>query len=592
MRRIILAAALLFSLPALAGPQVKGKFDLFLNGVNKGFEKFKIETKKGELLLSSEVRFKIPMEKAKRKYIELYLYPALATDPATGKFLQYSYRVTFNDYSKTDMVEAQDSATEFLDQDWRTYDLFNRQAQLQEDEMANRIDLGVNSGKIFPIGKTLHFEQTRFSDGRVKDEALPDEITIIDAYTFCPYIHLAKTALAMSGPSHPLTLVLPQAMSLRSGTLEAMGVDQAPFRGRTLLLKHFDVLIEDGVLASFWLDQKGEVVLVVNPHEGLVASRDEYEPVPFEREAPRMVRQVVEAGGAFREERVRIPSGSITIGATLTLPQGEGPFPAVLMVQDLAPLDRDGNDPSNPYVLSGTWKQLAAALAGNGVASLRYDARGVGESGGDVHRTLPGERAADAQALYEWLKARPEAAPGRVGLLSQGLGGWIAAAVASRVSPAALAALAYPAKPLARLWKEQVGTMADPQNRQTAYTELSAVEGALQTPTEEWATFRGAKVYLPAVRELWAVDPLALAGALRIPCLFAYPERGLVIQAFHADVLAPALHEGQEVRSLPGVGHYLTAQETEGGGSGVVDGKVSGEVAEWLKKAMAQVPAP
>ena len=115
MRRIILAAALLFSLPALAGPQVKGKFDLFLNGVNKGYEKFKIETKKGELQLSSEVRFQIPMEKAKRKYVELYLYPVLSTDPATGKFLQYSYRVTFNDFSKTDMVEAQDSATEFLD---------------------------------------------------------------------------------------------------------------------------------------------------------------------------------------------------------------------------------------------------------------------------------------------------------------------------------------------------------------------------------------------------------------------------------------------------------------------------------------------
>ncbi|MEW6758210.1 MAG: CocE/NonD family hydrolase [Acidobacteriota bacterium] len=592
MRRIILAAALLFSLPALAGPQVKGKFDLFLNGVNKGFEKFKIETKKGELQLSSEVRFKIPMEKAKRKYIELYLYPVLSTDPATGRFLQYSYRVTFNDYSKNDMVEAQESATEFLDQDWRTYDLFNRQAQLQEDEMANRIDLGVNSGKIYPVGKTLHFQQTRFSDSRVKDEVLPDEITIIDAYTFCPYLRLAKTALAMSGASHPLTLVLPQAMSLRPGTLEAMGVDQAPFRGRTLLLKHFDVLIEDAVLASIWLDQKGEVVLVVNPHEGLVASRDEYEPVPFEAEAPRLLRQVVEAGGAFREERVRISSGAVTLGATLTLPQGEGPFPAVVLVQDLASLDRDGNDPSNPYVLSGTWKQFAAALAGTGVASLRYDSRGVGESGGDVHRTLPGERAADVEALYGWLKGRPEAAVGRVGLLSQGLGGWVAAAVSTKVSPAALAALAYPAKPLARLWKEQVGAMADPQGRQTAYAELSALEGELQTPSEEWATFRGARVFLPAVRELSAVDPLALAGSLRVPCLFAYPERGLVIQAFHADVLAPSLHAGQEVRTLAGVGHYLTAQETEGGGGGVVDAKACGEVAEWLKKAMAPASAP
>jgi hypothetical protein len=592
MRRIILAAALLLSLPVLAGPKVKGKFDLFLNGVNKGFEKYKIETKKGELQLSSEVRFQLPMEKAKRKYIELYLYPVLSTDPATGRFLQYSYRVTFNDFSKTDMVEAQDSATEFLDQDWRSYDLFNRQAQLQDDEMANRIDLGVNSGKIYPVGKTLHFQQMRFSDSRMKDEVLPDEIAIVDAYTFCPYIRLAKTAAEMTGASHPLTLVLPQAMSLRPGTLEAMGVDPAPFRGRTLLLKHFDVLIGDAVLASFWLDKKGEVVLVVNPTEGLVASRDDYEPVPFEAEAPRLVRQVVEAGGAFREEKVRIPSGAVTLGATLTLPQGTGPFPAVVMVQDLAALDRDGNDPATPYVLSGTWKQLAAALAGSGVVSLRFDSRGVGESGGDALRTLPSERAADVEALFQWLKARPEAAPGRVGLVSQGLGGWVAAASARKVSPGALAAVAFPAKPLQRLWKEQVGSMADPQGRQTAYAELSALEGKLQTPSEEWATFRGARVYLPAVRELSSVDPLALAGGLQIPCLFAYPERGLVIQAFHADVLAPSLHAGQEVRTLSGIGHYLTAQESEGGGGGVVDAKTCSEVAEWLKKALAPAAAP
>ncbi len=592
MRRIILAAALLFSLPALAGPRVKGKFDLFLNGVNKGFEKFKIETKKGELQLSSEVRFQLPVEKAKRKYIELYLYPVLSTDPETDRFLGYTYRLTFNDFSRTDMVEAQESATEFLDQDWRTYDLFSRQAQLQEDELANRIDLGVNSGKVYPVGRTLHFSQMRFSNSRVKDEALPDEITIIDAYTFCPYLRLAKMAAVMTGPSLPLTLVLPQVMSLKQGTLEAMGVNQTPFKGRTLLLRHFDVLVGGALLSSFWLDKKGEVVMVSNPVEGLVALRDEYEPVPFEAEVPRLVRQVVEAGGAFREERVRISSGTVTLGATLTLPQGEGPFPAVVMVQDLAPLDRDGNDPSNPHVLSGTWKQLAAALAGTGVASLRYDSRGVGESGGDVHRTLPGERAADVEALHGWLKGRPEAAPGRVGLLSQGLGGWVAAAVSSKVSPAALVALAYPAKPLARLWKEQVGAMADPQGRQTAYAELSALEGELQTPSEEWATFRGSKVFLPAVRELSAVDPLALAGGLRIPCLFAYPERGLVIQAFHADVLAPSLHAGQEVRTLAGVGHYLTAQETEGGGGGVVDAKACGEVAEWLKKTMAPTSAP
>lgn len=586
-----------FLILALAGlplsarsPLVKGKFDLLLNGVNKGYEKFKIEEKKGERTLSSEIRFQMPMAKAKRNYIDLYLYPVLTLDAATGAFRGYSYRLTFNDFSKTDLVEAQDSAREVIDQDWRSYDLFNRSAQLQQDELANRIDLGVNSGKVYPGEKVLHFTQTRFSDSRVKDEPMPEAPFVVDSYTFLPYLVLAREAAVMREASRPVTLVFPQALSVRSGSLEYMGTDRAPFRGSPLILKHFDLFLGTTLLSSFWLDRKGEVALVTIPGEGLVALRADYTPEPFDQEAPRIVSRNVEVSGGFREEKVRVQAPGVTLGGTLALPQGEGPFPAVLLVQDLAAQDRDGNDPKDPYSLSGTWKQVAALLAENGVASLRYDSRGVGESGGDPQKVSPEDRIGDILALGSYLASRPETKGGKVALLGLGLGGWLAARAAA-ASPAVSAFLgvAYPAKPLLRLWKEQVGSMTDPEARQKAYQELVALEAQAKKGAEPEFTFRGQRLHMEAVRALAALDPLDTARALTVPCLFAYPERDLTVQAFHSDILSPALHGGQELLALPGVGHTLAAQDVDGEGTGLVDPAAVKTLARWIAAHAAPV---
>lgn len=63
---------------------------------------------------------------------------------------------------------------------------------------------------------------------------------------------------------------------------------------------------------------------------------------------------------------------------TLTLPQGKGPFPVVLIIAGSGPTDRDGNQV--PSLMPYVYKQMSAYFAEAGIASLRYDKRGVGES--------------------------------------------------------------------------------------------------------------------------------------------------------------------------------------------------------------------
>ena len=485
MRRfmIFILLALAAALPSAAADEKKGQFDLFLNGVNKGFEKYKVraDAKQNLLTISSEVHFQLPVAKAKRGYVDLFVYPVLDLALDSRAFQGYAYRLTFNDFSKTDLVEAQNSATEVIDQDFRNYSLFNRSTQLQADEMANRIDLGVNAGECTPVGATLHFHQTRFSDSRVKDEPLPADMAILDGYTFAPYLPLATRALAMKSDVENFTVALPQSMQLKGCKLLYMGTEKTPFRGKTYILKHYDLAIGDVPFSSFWLDKASTLVQVVVPSEGIIAVLKKYDPKPFEREEARIPQSTVEVKGSFTEKSVQVGSSGITLGATLTLPSGTGPFPTILLVQDLIPQDRDGNEPSNPYSRAGTWKQLAYCFAASGFATLRSDPRGTGESSGSTDKVLPSERVLDVTALAVWLREQPTTKGRKVIFAGSGLGAWVAAQAAAKEGTAGFLAYSYPAKSVLRLWKEQVGGMSDPHDCLRGMTETLALVVVTET---------------------------------------------------------------------------------------------------------------
>jgi hypothetical protein len=71
------------------------------------------------------------------------------------------------------------------------------------------------------------------------------------------------------------------------------------------------------------------------------------------------------------------PTGNL--GGTLLVPSGAGPFPLVVFIAGSGPTDRDGNSPLLPGKNNAT-KMLAEGLADRGIASLRYDKRGLGSS--------------------------------------------------------------------------------------------------------------------------------------------------------------------------------------------------------------------
>ena len=132
----------------------------------------------------------------------------------------------------------------------------------------------------------------------------------------------------------------------------------------------------------------------------------------------------------YREEEVTFENGDITLAGTLTLPEGEGPFPAVLLLTGSGQQNRDEEISIVPGYKP--FRVIADALTRQGIAVLRYDDRGIGQSGGDPAQATTIDFAADAEAGFNMLLAHPEIDPKRVGLLGHSEGGIIAAMLAAR----------------------------------------------------------------------------------------------------------------------------------------------------------------
>ena len=116
------------------------------------------------------------------------------------------------------------------------------------------------------------------------------------------------------------------------------------------------------------------------------------------------------------------------LAGTLTLPDGPGPFPAVVLVTGSGPQDRDESLLGHkPFLI------LADALSRHGIAVLRADDRGVGKSTGKFATSTTEDFADDAQGGVEFLKGRAEVDRKAIGLVGHSEGGIIGPVVAARV---------------------------------------------------------------------------------------------------------------------------------------------------------------
>lgn len=155
---------------------------------------------------------------------------------------------------------------------------------------------------------------------------------------------------------------------------------------------------------------------------------------------------------SIRDVKIKNKAAKLTLAGTLTVPAGKGPFPAVVLISGSGPQNRNSEVfDHQPFAV------LAHHLTQAGIAVLRYDDRGVGESTGDFNGATSEDFAGDALAAWAFLRKQKGINKNKVGLIGHSEGGMVAPiAFARQPEPAFVVLMAGVGIPVTDLLAEQM----------------------------------------------------------------------------------------------------------------------------------------
>lgn len=160
---------------------------------------------------------------------------------------------------------------------------------------------------------------------------------------------------------------------------------------------------------------------------------------------------------AYRSEDVEYDnkSKSVHFGATITIPPGKGPFPAVLLITGSGQQNRDEEIAGHkPFAV------LADYLTKTGFIVLRVDDRDIGKTIGPLDSATTADFAEDACAGLDYLESRPETDTKKLGLIGHSEGGMIAPMVAARRKEISfIVLLAGPGQKISKLMEGQTAAI-------------------------------------------------------------------------------------------------------------------------------------
>jgi uncharacterized protein len=254
---------------------------------------------------------------------------------------------------------------------------------------------------------------------------------------------------------------------------------------------------------------------------------------------------------------VSVPVAGGTIAGTLTVPNGKGPFPVALVIAGSGGIDRDCNE--LPYLHTDAYKKLADGLAASGIATLRYDKRGVGESLKVPETSLRfDDYVRDALALTAWLEKDPRFSKVTIIGHSEGsLIGILAAQRDPRIS--AIVSLEGAGRDLATIIEEQA--RSNSANPPQLIAEIVSYDASLRagkavpSPDPQLAELFRPSVQ-PYLMSEYTYDPAKEIAKLAIPVLVIHGTTDIQVSDVDARDLAAAYARAKLV-SIEGMNHAL-----------------------------------
>lgn len=245
-----------------------------------------------------------------------------------------------------------------------------------------------------------------------------------------------------------------------------------------------------------------------------------------------------------------------TLHGTLTLPETDQPVPVVLMIAGSGPTDRDGNNPEGGH--NDSLRLLARELAERGIASLRYDKRGVAASRAAAPREEQLSVAAyvaDAAAWGQLLKS--DLRFSRLILLGHSEGALIASLAATDSGADALVSLSGIAHPLGWVLREQLQGRLPPAlaaETEATLRELERGRTVAQVSPKLQVLLRPS--VQPYLISLLRQRPAEAFARVQIPALIVQGTRDFQVAVEEALLLQQAKPEAQ-LLLIEGMNHVL-----------------------------------
>jgi pimeloyl-ACP methyl ester carboxylesterase len=330
--------------------------------------------------------------------------------------------------------------------------------------------------------------------------------------------------------------------------------------------------------AEIWADEAGRLLRVSVPAQSIEFVRNDIASVSTRR-------VVISRDG---DEPARIPANGFNLIGTIAKPAGAAGnrLPAIVLVGGSGPIDRDGTVAGIPV-----YGQLANALADAGFLVLRYDKRGIGQSGGRIENAGFAEYADDLRAAVKFVADRRDVDSRRVAVVGHSEGGAVALLAAQKERRiAAVVLLAAAGVSGSDLVLAQQKHLLDRSNLSAADRQARI---DLQKQIHEAVISGKGLEALPAnvqrqvdnaeFQSILTHDPAKILPNVRQPLLIVQGGLDTQVEPSNADRLADLARARKraipvEVVKIPGVNHLLVPATT-------------GEVAEYATLADKQISA-
>jgi pimeloyl-ACP methyl ester carboxylesterase len=446
-------------------------------------------------------------------------------------------------------------------------------------------------------GETAHSTITQGGQSGERTDTIGADAVLLPSPFFGPFEALSQRLKSAEAGSTIAAYMLQTAIRIEVGASSDETIQTASqlIHARRTSIK---ILTPGGpVDADIWGNETGRLLRVSIPAQDLEAVREDVASVAARR-------VTVSRGG---DEQIRIPANGFSLAGTISRPQaGEDggarrALPAVILVGGSGPTDRDETVFSIPI-----FGQLGGALADAGFLVLRYDKRGIGQSGGRVESATLADYADDLRAAVKFLGDRKDVDHKHMAVLGHSEGGAVAMlAAAHERKIAALVLISAIGVTGAELNMAQVAHALNRSNKPEAERQATIeLQRQIQNAVLTGRGWEGIPLPLrrqadiPWFHSFLSFDPAKLMADVKQPLLVVQGLLDTQVQPSNADRLETLAGVRKkagpvEVIKVPGINHLLVPATTGEADEYAtlkdrhVSPVVGNAVALWLKKTFA-----